>query len=135
MGFCERAGGYKSDTLNLAPRSTAKQDELDVYKKIARIDDLIDTVACSEEVKKSKPHPDICATAMEKLGNIPPDRVIAVGDTPYDAEAAGKLNVPIIGLLCGDGNQKELRRAGCIAIYRDPSDLLGHYDSSPIGSA
>ncbi|WP_205769536.1 hypothetical protein [Microvirga sp. KLBC 81] len=25
----------------------------------------------------------------------------------------------------------ELREAGCIAIYRDPEDLLKNYDSSP----
>jgi hypothetical protein len=32
--------------------------------------------------------------------------------------------------LCGGGNQEELRRAGCVAIYREPADLLGQYDSS-----
>jgi HAD superfamily hydrolase (TIGR01549 family) len=124
----------KREGKQTALASTAKQDELDVYKEIARIDDSIDTVACSEEVKKSKPHPDICAAAVKKLGNIPPDQVIAVGDTPYDAEAASKINVRVIGLLCGGGNQEELRRAGCVAIYREPADMLGHYDSSPIGS-
>jgi len=123
----------KQDGKQIALASMAKQDELEVYKKIARIDDLIDTVACSEEVKKSKPHPDICAAAVEKLG-IPSDQVIAVGDTPYDAEAADKINLRIIGLLCGGGNQEELRRAGCVAIYQEPADLLGHYDSSPISS-
>ncbi len=56
----------KQDGKQIALASMAKQDELEVYKKIARIDDLIDTVACSEEVKKSKPHPDICAAAVDK---------------------------------------------------------------------
>jgi phosphoglycolate phosphatase-like HAD superfamily hydrolase len=32
----------------------------------------------------------------QKLGNIASDRVIAVGDTRYDAEAAGKINVRTI---------------------------------------
>jgi HAD superfamily hydrolase (TIGR01549 family) len=121
----------KQDGKQIALASMAKQDEIEVYKKLARIDDLVDTVACSEEVKQSKPHADICAAAVEKLG-IPPDQVIDVGDTPYDAEAAGKINVRSVGLLCGGGNQEELARAGCIAIYQDPADLLARYKSSPL---
>ena len=99
---------------------------------MARIDSLIDAVACSEDVKHSKPHRDICSAAVQKLGNIAPDRMIAVGDTRYDAEAAGKINIRTIGLLCGGGNREELHRAGCVAMYKDPGDLLEHYDSSPL---
>jgi phosphoglycolate phosphatase-like HAD superfamily hydrolase len=98
---------------------------------MARIDDLVDTVACAEEVTHSKPHRDICSVAVQKLGIPAPDRVIAVGDTRYDAEAAGKINVRTVGLLCGGGNREELRRAGCVAIYKTPADLLEHYGSSP----
>ena len=98
---------------------------------MARIDDLIDAVACSEDVERSKPHRDICSAAVEKLGDIAPDRVIAIGDTRYDAEAAAKIHVRTIGLLCGGGNRDELQ-AGCIAIYKDPADLLEQYDRSPL---
>jgi hypothetical protein len=58
----------------------------------------------------------------QKLGNIASDRVIAVGDTRYDAEAAGKINVRTIrtlGFLYGGGNREELHQAGCIAMYKD----------------
>jgi phosphoglycolate phosphatase-like HAD superfamily hydrolase len=58
--------------------------------------------------------------------------VIAIGDTPYDAEAAGKINLRVIGLLCGGWNEEELRRAGCVTVYQDPADLLARYDSSPL---
>ena len=122
----------KQDGRKIALASTAKEEEIKIYKEIARIDDLIDTVACSEDVKHSKPHRDICAAAVQKLGNIAPDRVIAVGDTRYDAEAAGKINVRTIGFLCGGGNREELDQAGCIAMYKDPADLLEHYRCSPL---
>ena len=122
----------KQDGRKIALASTAKAEEIEIYKEMARIDDLVDTVACSEEVKHSKPHRDICSTAVQKLGNIAPDRVIAVGDTRYDAEAAGKINVRTVGLLCGGGNREELNQAGCIAMYKDPADLLDHYDYSPL---
>jgi HAD superfamily hydrolase (TIGR01549 family) len=122
----------KEDGRQIALASSAKDDELKAYKTIARIDDLIKTETSAGDVKKSKPYPDVFAAALEELGNIPPDQVIAVGDTPYDAQAAGKINLRTIGLLCGGWNEEELRRAGCVAIYQDPADLLARYDSSPL---
>jgi HAD superfamily hydrolase (TIGR01549 family) len=124
----------KYDGRKIALGSTAKGEEINIYKEIARIDDLVDCVACSEEVQKSKPHRDICAAALDKLGVLP-DCVLAIGDTVYDIEAAGKINVRSIALLCGGGNREELQQAGSIAIYHHPADLLEHYDDSPLGSA
>jgi hypothetical protein len=37
-----------------------------------------------------------------------------------------------IGLLCGGRPQRALLRAGCVAIERDPADLLRRYDQSPL---
>jgi HAD superfamily hydrolase (TIGR01509 family) len=122
----------KQDGRQIALASSAKDDELEAYKKIARIADLTETETSSGDVKKSKPYPDIFATALKELGNIAPDQVIAVGDTPYDAEAAGKINLRVIGLLCGGWNEEELRRAGCVTVYQDPADLLARYDGSPL---
>ena len=51
---------------------------------------------------------------------------------PYDAEAAGKAGLRTIGLLCGGFTEEGLRKAGCIAIYKDPADLLAQYDRSPL---
>jgi len=125
----------KQDEKKIALGSTEKREEINIYKEIARITDLVDCAVGSEEVEHSKPHPDICAVALHKLGNIPPDQVIDIGDTAYDAEAAGKISLRSIGLLCGGGNREELQRAGCVAIYENPADLLEHYDASPLGSA
>jgi HAD superfamily hydrolase (TIGR01549 family) len=122
----------KQDGRQIALASSAKDDELEAYKKIARIADLTEAETSSGDVKKSKPYPDVFATALKELGNIAPGQVIAVGDTPYDAQAAGKINLRAIGLLCGGWNEEELRRAGCFAVYQDPADLLARYDSSPL---
>ena len=58
--------------------------------------------------------------------------MVVIGDTPYDAEAAGKAGLRTIGVLCGGFPEADLRAAGCIAIYRDPGDLLARYDESPL---
>ena len=105
---------------------------MEAYKQLARIEDLLAGETSADDVEKSKPHPDIFAAALKEVGNPPVTEVIVVGDTPYDAEAAGKLNLRTIGVLCGGWTEEELRRAGCVAIYRDPADLLARYDESPL---
>jgi phosphoglycolate phosphatase-like HAD superfamily hydrolase len=65
---------------------------------------------------------------LEKLGGISPADAVAVGDTRFDVEAAGKAGLKTIGLLCGGTPESVLREAGAIAIYRDPADFLAHYD-------
>lgn len=116
----------------IALASSAAEDELAAYKKITDIEDLIETETSADDAEKSKPHPDIFKAALDLLGETNPAEVIVVGDTPYDAEAAGKIKLRTIGVLCGGFPEAELDAAGCVAIYRDPSDLLAHYDESPI---
>ena len=122
----------RRDHKHIALASSAKGEELAAYKKIARIDDLIKTETSSDDAEKSKPHPDIFEAALDELGNLPPDSAIVVGDTPYDAEAAGKAKLRTIGLMCGGWSERDLRRACCIAVYPDVAGLLAHYEDSPI---
>jgi phosphoglycolate phosphatase-like HAD superfamily hydrolase len=63
-----------------------------------------------------------------------PSEAIVVGDTPYDAEAAGKAGLQTIGFLSGGFPEKDLRAAGCAQIYRDPADLLANFDTSPLAA-
>jgi len=117
----------RQDGRTIALASSAKDEELEKYKRIARIDDLPVIQTSSEDVEKSKPHPDIFHAALARSGGIEPRDAIVVGDTPYDAEAAGKAGLRAIGVLCGGFAEHDLRQAGCVAIYRDPADLLSRY--------
>ncbi len=125
----------RQDGKRIALASSAKGDELNTYKKVTRIDDLIHAETSSDDAEKSKPHPDIFDAALAELGDIARNRVVVVGDTPYDAQAAAKANLRTIGLLCGGWSENDLRGAGCIAIYCDPAELLARYEQSPIGSS
>ena len=122
----------RQDQKRIALASSAKGDELKTYKTIAGIDDLIEAETSSDDAERSKPYPDIFEAALAELGDVPPDKILVIGDTPYDAQAAGKANLRTVGLMCGGWNEEELRQAGCIAIYRDLADLLSRYDDSPI---
>ncbi|HWT04072.1 MAG TPA: HAD family hydrolase [Pyrinomonadaceae bacterium] len=122
----------KEDGLRLALASSAKEDELGAYKKIADIEDLVEEETSADDADKSKPHPDIFEAALERLGDVGADEAIVVGDTPYDAEAAGKIGLRTMGVLCGGFPESELRAAGCVQIFRGPADLLRRYDVSVI---
>ena len=104
----------KNDRILISLASSAKEDELKRYKKIAQVEDLIDTEVSSDNANKSKPFPDIFQVALEKLNKIDPATVIVIGDTRYDAEAASKAKVRAIGFLSGGSSEEELREAGCI---------------------
>ena len=112
--------------------SSGNADEVEQYKEIAGIADLIDSATSSDDVERSKPFPDIFRAALAKLQGRSSDEAVVIGDTPYDAEAARNANMKSIGVLSGGFPEQALRDAGCIAIYRGPEDLLQHYDSSPL---
>jgi HAD superfamily hydrolase (TIGR01509 family) len=124
-----RAAGQKAVLA-----SSGNADEVEKYKEIAGIADLIESATSSDDAQRSKPFPDIFEAALAKLTPLTPDEAVVIGDTPYDAEAARKAQMKSIGVLSGGFSEQALRDAGCIAVYRDVEDLLRHYDSSPLAS-
>ncbi|HEV2911800.1 MAG TPA: HAD family hydrolase [Pyrinomonadaceae bacterium] len=123
----------RADGKRIALASSAKEDELSSYKKIARIEDLVEEETSADDADRSKPHPDIFRAALDQLGDVNASEAVVIGDTPYDAEAAGKLRLRTIGVLCGGFPESELSAAGAIAIYEDPAELLARYDETLIG--
>jgi HAD superfamily hydrolase (TIGR01549 family) len=115
--------------LRIAIASSAKKDELEKYLDIAGAKKLIDEMVSSEDVDESKPAPDIFIAVLKKLA-IDGRDAVAIGDTPYDAEAAGRAEVPTIGLLCGGFTEDELRKAGCAQVYPGPAALLACFERS-----
>jgi phosphoglycolate phosphatase-like HAD superfamily hydrolase len=112
--------------------SSAKSDELDYYKKLCKIDDLIDGNTSADDAERSKPYPDIFQAALAKTPGVKPQEAIVVGDTPYDIIAAKRAKIASIGMLCGGFPEQELRDAGCIAIYESPAELLTKFERSPL---
>ncbi|HEY9845125.1 MAG TPA: HAD family hydrolase [Candidatus Caenarcaniphilales bacterium] len=122
----------KADGKQIALASSATKDDVVAYKQIMNVEDLVDAATTTTEVESSKPEPDVFFATLDKLGDIAPNDVIVVGDTPYDAEAAGKVNLRTIGVLSGGFSEENLRQAGCIAIYQNIAELLAHYDESAL---
>jgi phosphoglycolate phosphatase-like HAD superfamily hydrolase len=130
-GVPELLSRVHEEGMKVAVASSAKKDELETYLDIARITRLVDVATSSEDVAQSKPAPDIFQVALQRL-DIRAHEAIAIGDTPYDAEAAGKAGIATIGVLSGGFLETDLRKSGCIAVYPGPAALLVCFDASPL---
>jgi phosphoglycolate phosphatase-like HAD superfamily hydrolase len=94
----------------LSLSTTCNKPELDHYKQQMAVDDLIDIIVCGDDVKKGKPHPDLFRLVLERLNS---HRAFVVGDTPFDAIAATRMDLTSIGVLTGGFKERALIDAGC----------------------
>jgi HAD superfamily hydrolase (TIGR01509 family) len=113
--------------------SSASAAELDHYLDLLTARDLVEITTSGDDVKRTKPAPDIFATALAKLSGVGAGEVIVVGDTPYDIEAAGKCGISAVAVRSGKFSDEVFRGAGAVAIYDDAAALLADYDNSPLG--
>jgi HAD superfamily hydrolase (TIGR01549 family) len=118
----------RDDHKQIALASSGKKAETKHYIDLLKIDNLIDGYVSGDDADNSKPAPDIFAASLKKLGGISPADAVTVGDTRFDIEAARKAGLKTIAFLCGGTSESVLRKAGAVAIYRDPADFLAHYD-------
>ena len=121
----------KEAGIRLSLASSASKEDLLIYKKIAGMEDLIEAESSKDDADKSKPHPDIFEATLKRLG-LKANEVLALGDTPYDAEAAGKAGVWTIGVTTGGWSREELLFAGCIEVYKDVGELLDRFEESAL---
>ena len=115
--------------IKISLASSAHREDLEDYKRIANIEDLVEEDSSADDASRSKPHPDIFEATLKKLG-VEPKNALALGDTPYDAEAAGKADIWTVGVTTGGWTKAELLAAGCIEVYTDIAELLENFEDS-----
>ena len=111
--------------------SSASKEELEHYLHLLNARDLVDADTTIDDVKTSKPAPDIFATAL-KRAQVGAHEALAVGDSPYDVESAGKSGVATVAVRSGQFGADALRQAGAAALYDDAAALLAAFDASPL---
>lgn len=109
----------------LASSGTKTQTE-QALEKLNR-SDLTDDWVSSADVDDSKPDPDLVVVALERAGSR---RAVMVGDSVWDAEAGARAGIPVIGLRCGGFPDEELGRAGVVALFDNPRDLVDRFEES-----
>ena len=123
----------KRDGYQLALASSSNEQDLEEYKRIAGIADLLEAQTSSDDAKKSKPHPDIFDAALKQLGSLQPMEAIVIGDTPYDAASREQVRDPRNHrrALWRISENRIYARADAREIFRDPADILERYEQSP----
>ncbi len=113
------------DGFTLVVASSASEDDLGALLEQAGVADLIGSSTSSDDAEESKPEPDIVEAAISRAG-LPRDRLLMVGDTPYDVEAARRARVPIVAVRCGGWKDADLD--GAVTVAADPAELLERYE-------
>jgi HAD superfamily hydrolase (TIGR01509 family) len=104
--------------------SSSDQAEVDHYVQLLRVAELLRATTSADDVEKSKPAPDIFATALQKTSAKAAANTMAIGDTPYDVSAAAKCGIRTIALRSGGFTDEELLSAHPAGIYEDVAELL-----------
>lgn len=71
----------------------------------------------------TKPYPDPVLHAARHM-NVLPKNCLMVGDTPVDILAGKRAGMQTVGVLCGFGTERELKKAGADVILESTADLV-----------
>jgi phosphoglycolate phosphatase-like HAD superfamily hydrolase len=111
---------------HIALATDCKSDELKRYRSLIDVDDLIDAIACGDEVSRGKPDPALVELALDHLGVASAASATMIGDTPFDAQAARCAGATAWGTLSGGHVRSSLIDAGCSVVVNSATDF-GRY--------
>jgi HAD superfamily hydrolase (TIGR01549 family) len=81
-----------------------------------------DAIITGQSAKHTKPYPDPVLLAAQKMG-VRPEHCLMIGDTTVDMRAGKSAGAQAVGVLCGFGEEPELRRLGADMILRSTPEL------------
>jgi phosphoglycolate phosphatase-like HAD superfamily hydrolase len=113
----------KAYGARIALATDCQSDELKRYRSLMDVDDLIDAIACGDEVSKGKPDPALVELALRHLGGTPAASATMIGDTPFDAQAARSAGATAWGTLTGGHARSSLIDAGCSVVVSSVGDF------------
>lgn len=102
------------------------RDEKGTMAFLERFDlvQYFDAIVTGLSAKHTKPYPDPVLLAADKLG-VAPENCLMIGDTTVDIRAGKSAGAQTVGVLCGFGEEPELRKMGADEILGDTTELVG----------
>jgi len=122
----------KDRGFKLVLASSGKKEHVERFLDLVGGRDLADAWTTSDDVKSSKPSPDLVSAALEKVDG---GSGCMVGDSVWDCVAAGKLAVPTVGVLTGGFSREELKEAGAVRVFDSLGAMLDELDTTPFRRA
>jgi len=107
--------------------SSAKADEVEHYIDLLNARDVVEGWTTAADVERTKPHPDLVHTALEKAGSD--GSAVMIGDSTWDVKAADAAGVPTLAVLTGGFSTAELREAGAVEVCESIDQLRDDLDA------
>jgi HAD superfamily hydrolase (TIGR01549 family) len=120
----------KERGLTVVLASSSNEDDLGFFLDELDARDVVDGYTTSDDVERTKPHPDIVHAALEKAGA---DEAVMVGDSRWDVEAAAHAGLPTVAVITGGWSEQELRDHGAVAVFDSLVELRERLDETPLG--
>ena len=100
------------------------RDEKSTMRFLTQFDlcKYFDVIVTGLSAPHTKPYPDPILLAAQKMG-VHPAQCVMIGDTTVDIRAGKAAGAQAIGVLCGFGEEPELRQLGADLILKSTSDL------------
>lgn len=118
--------------LQVVLATSASSAEFDALRGAIDADDAIAEATTADDAERAKPAPDVLGAALERAG-VPAERAVFVGDSVWDGHAAAKAGVRFVAVTCGGTPAAQLHESGAVEVFRDPADLLRHFEESQLG--
>jgi HAD superfamily hydrolase (TIGR01509 family) len=83
---------------------------------------FFDVIVTALSARHTKPYPDPILLAAQKM-NVAPEACLMTGDTTVDIWAGRAAGAQTVGVLCGFGEEEELRRTGADWILPSTAGL------------
>lgn len=81
-----------------------------------------DAVVTGQSAAHTKPYPDPILLAAQKMG-VKAEECLMIGDTTVDMRAGKSAGAQTVGVLCGFGEEAELRKKGADMILKNTPEL------------
>ena len=104
-----------SQSYPMAVVSARDADSTNRFLEQFELTGLFQAVATSQTCEFTKPYPHPILWAAEQMG-VEPAECAMIGDTTVDIRAGKQAGAQTIGVLCGFGRERELRRVGADLI-------------------
>ncbi len=98
------ANGWQQAIVTSAPRANVV-----TVMHATRLEQMVDTIVCAEDVARGKPDPQPFLLAASRL-NVPPDHCLVIEDSPAGLEGARRAGMKSIGVL----TTHETLKADCV---------------------
>jgi len=85
--------------------------------------DYFDAIVTGQSAEHTKPYPDPILLAAKKMG-VQPDECLMIGDTTVDMRAGKSAGAQTVGVLCGFGEEPELKKKGADMILKATPELV-----------